>query len=590
MEFFDTIEHEFDFCVVGGGIAGLCAAVAAARSGAKTALMQDRPMLGGNASSEIRMWVCGAHGENNRETGLIEELMLENYYRNPYKNYHIWDSVMLEMAQNEPMLTLFLNCSCMNGEMNGNRLQSITGWQLTTQKFHKIKAKIFADCSGDSVLAPITGAEYRMGREARNEYGESIAPDQADAKTMGMSCLLQAREYTEEREFVPPKWAKKFTAESFPFRAPTLQMDSENFWFLEVGGTSNTIDDTEILRDDLLKIAYGVWDYLKNAPENKEKNKCFDLDWIGILPGKRESRRYIGDYVMTQNDVETEGRFDDIIAYGGWSMDDHNPDGIYGTEPPTIYHPAPSPYGIPYRCVYSKNIENLMFAGRNISVTHSAMSSTRVMATCGTLGQAVGTAAAMAVQKGLMPRDICGYINDLQQKLMRNDCHLPFVAARINELTRKASLVSNMKNAENLRNGQERSSGGADNAAAGEKGCYASYHFDSPQKIHGIRLIFDSDLNRSTLPERERKLNRPMQHNLFLDFGKSYLPKTLMKAFTLELEQTDGTTETISVTDYHQRLYLWVEERTVTSVTARFLETWGNDECRVFSFELLQKE
>ena len=587
MNAFETIDHEVDFCVVGGGLAGLCAAVAATRSGVRTVLMQDRPMLGGNASSEIRMWVCGAHGENHRETGLVEELLLENYYRNPYKNYHIWDSVMLEMAKREPLLTLLLNCSCLDGEMEGDRLKSITSWQMTTQKFHRVSAKIFADCSGDSVLAPVTGAAYRMGREARSEYGESIAPEVPDSRTMGMSCLIQAREYPQERVYIPPVWAKKLTKKDFPYRLPDLRRDRENFWYLETGGNDNTIDDTEMLRDDLLKLAYGVWDYLKNDPENKEKNKNFDLDWVGILPGKRESRRYIGDYVMTQNDVEAGGYFDDIIAYGGWSMDDHNPDGFYGSEPPTVYHPAPSPYGIPYRCVCSKDVSNLMFAGRNISVTHSAMSSTRVMATCGTLGQAVGTAAAMAVKKGLLPRGIGGCMRELQEELMLNDCWLPFVSERKNALTLSAELSSDMADAEALRSGKERPMDGKENAAVGKKGCFASYRFSTPQQICGIRLVFDSDLNRSTLPERERLLDRPMTHNLLLDFGRSYLPATLMKHFVVELETEDGGRETIPVTDYHQRLWLWKEKRMVKTVTVRFLETWGSEECRVFAFELL---
>ena len=286
MSLFPAIYHRVEFCVVGGGLSGLCAAVAAARHGRKTALLQERPMLGGNASSEIRMWVCGAHGKNNRETGLVEELMLENYWRNPYKNYSIWDSVMLEMAKKEPNLEVYLNCTCMDGEMDEDRLARITGWQMTTQQYHVFEAGIFADCSGDSILAPITGALYRMGREGYEEYGEDIAPTQADSHTMGMSCMIQAREYPEERTFIAPTWARKFTKEDLPHRHPNLESDGDNFWYLELGGMQDTIRDTEEIRDELLRVAYGIWDFLKNDPENQERNKCFDIAGVDVGDGR----------------------------------------------------------------------------------------------------------------------------------------------------------------------------------------------------------------------------------------------------------------------------------------------------------------
>ncbi len=584
---FETIEHTVDFCVVGGGISGLCAAVAAARHGARVALVQDRPMLGGNASSEIRMWVCGAHGKNNRETGLVEELLLENYYRNPYKNYSIWDSVLLELAQKEPNLELYLNCSCMDGEMEGSRLKRIVCWQLTTQKFHAFTAKLFADCSGDSVLAPITGAPYRVGREARSEFGESIAPEVSDRKTMGLSCLIQAREYDEPREFIAPTWARKFTEADLPYRMPNMQRDGENFWYMEIGGTSNSIDDTERLRDELLRIAYGIWDFIKNDPNMREKHRNFDIDWIGILPGKRESRRYIGDYILTQNDVQAEGRFDDIIAYGGWSMDDHNPDGIDGKEAPTIYHPAPSPYGIPYRCVYSKTIDNLMFAGRNISVTHTAMSSTRVMATCGILGQAVGTAAAMAVAAGQTPRDICGRIRELQQALMLDDCFLPFTAREPLPLCEKATLETNFSDPDHLHDGVDRPVGDCDHGSYGAAGAYATYHFSAPQTVAAVRLVFDSDLNRETLPEWEQKLDRPMLNNILRGRGASHLPTTLVRDFEIELTLPDGSKETRRFENNHQRLVKVPVERDVKAVTFRPLKSWGSERFHLFAYELL---
>ncbi|MBE5782744.1 MAG: FAD-dependent oxidoreductase, partial [Clostridiales bacterium] len=319
MHTFPTIDHHTDFCVVGGGLAGLFAALSAARHGAKVVLMQDRPMLGGNASSEIRMWVSGAWGENNRETGLLEEAALENQYRNPDKNYSIWDSVLYGMARQEENLTLLLNCSCLDAEMENGRLKSVTGWQTTTQRYHKVTATLFADCSGDSVLAPLTGAEYRVGRESRHEFNETIPPEEADKKTMGMTCLIQARETDHEVPFIAPPWAEKITKEKLgPMRKPNLDLITENFWYLELGGDRDSIGDTEELRDELVALAYGMWDYLKNDPEQKEKNKNWDLEWIGMLPGKRESRRYVGPHIMTEKDVDNAGPFEDTVAYGGW--------------------------------------------------------------------------------------------------------------------------------------------------------------------------------------------------------------------------------------------------------------------------------
>ena len=400
---YETIFHSADLCVVGGGMAGFCAAVAAARHGAKVVLMQERPMLGGNASSEIRMWICGAHGANNRETGILEEIMLENLYRNPALNFHIWDGILLEWAQREENLTLLLNCTCTSCEMSGNRIASVTGWQMTTQTWRKVEAKLFADCSGDSVLAPLSGAKFRVGREARSEFDEDIEPEQADRHTMGLSLLIQAREQSRPCGFTPPKWAYHFTAEQLCHRLPNMEDPMENFWYLELGGMEDSIADTEKIRDELLKTAYGVWDYVKNAPENKEKNKYWQLDFLGILPGKRESRRYEGDLMLNQRQVQAGGVFPDVVAYGGWPMDDHDPMGFHGQAHPNVNHPTPAPYGIPYRCLYSRNVENLLFAGRNISATHAAMSSTRVMGTCAILGQAMGTAAALALAGGNQP-------------------------------------------------------------------------------------------------------------------------------------------------------------------------------------------
>lgn len=226
------------------------------------------------------------------------------------------------------------------------RHQTVTCWQLTTYTFHTIRAEVFADCSGDSILAPLVGAKWTKGREARAEYNESIAPEHADLRTMGMSCLIQAREHSEKVRFVKPEWAHTYeTDEALPHRAHSMKDKNNNFWWIELGGEDDSLADTEKLRTELLKVALGVWDHIKNHGDHDADN--WELEWIGFLPGKRESRRYIGAHVLTQNDVESGGKFDDIVGYGGWTMDDHNPAGFRHVGEPTIYHPAPSRSAFP---------------------------------------------------------------------------------------------------------------------------------------------------------------------------------------------------------------------------------------------------
>ncbi len=582
---FRNERHKVDFCVVGGGLAGMCAAIAAARSGAKVALMHDRPMLGGNASSEIRMWVCGAHGEDMRETGIIEEMMLENHYRNPDRVFSIWDSIMYEFVRFEPGITLLLNCSCNDAAMEGRRIVSVTGWQTTTQKWHTVEAELFADCSGDSVLAPLTGADFRMGREARAEFGEDIEPEQADACTMGMSCLIQLRQTVKPRQFVAPQWANVYhTPDDLPNRASTIAK-AGNFWWLELGGEADSIHDTEEVRDELLKAAFGVWDFIRNRyPDPEAVN--WELDWVGFLPGKRESRRYLGEYIMTQNDVRAEGRFEDVIAYGGWTMDDHHPGGLRWPGLPTLFHPAPSPYGIPYRSLYSRNIKNLFCAGRNISVTHAALSSTRVMATCAIVGQAVGEAAAMATAAGCLPRDIRGEaIDELQQRLLDADCYLPWVKRKIPELSLKASLRASEGDPEVLRNGIERPVGGDGNGLNVALGSgWVEYAFEEPTVVVAARVVFDSNLNRCGT-----SCHHNIRNNYPLDAPADGMPESLVKEFRIEALQADGAWVIVAEVDNNRRRMVRVELG-VESCALRLIPmaTWGRTEgtARLFAWDV----
>jgi len=567
--------HTVDFCVVGGGISGMCAAIAAARHGAKVALIQDRPVLGGNASSEIRMHICGAHGKNNRETGIVEEIQLLNCYRNPLSNYPIWDSILYEKVRFEPNIELFLNCTCNDIEMDGNRIHAVKAWQLTTETWHRVEAKLFADCSGDSVLAPLSGAEFRIGREASSEFNEDIQPPVADKKTMGMSCLFQARETAHPSTFIPPEWANTYLSDDdFPNRGHDLR--STNFWWIELGGEDDSIHDTEKLRDELLKIAFGVWDHIKNHGDHSADN--WVLDWIGFLPGKRESRRYVGDHILTQNDVRAEGRFDDLIAYGGWTMDDHHPAGFRHPGHPTTFHPAPSPFGIPYRSVYSRNIDNLFCAGRNISASHAAMSATRVMATCATLGQAAGTAAALAVRDRLSPRGVYEEkILELKQTLMEDDCYLPWNARTIPELSLKANLNSSEGDPSPLLNGIDRPVGNEDNGWYVSPGGWLEFTFSRPEQVREMRLTFDSDLN----------MIMRMLSYYPLDIKDRSVPASMVKSFKIEVPGNNGTWKTIfSENNNFQRLVRVPLKAKIRAVRFVPETTWGVDKAHLFACDV----
>ena len=251
-----------DVCVVGGGLAGTFAAIAAARTGAKVVLMQDRPVLGGNASSEIRMWVSGAGSRvrNLQETGIMEEVLLENMRRNPTRNFSVWDSILYEKVKAEKNIELLLNCACCFAEHENAVIKNVTGFQLTTYTWQKVEADIFIDCSGDSILAELVDAQYMVGRESRDTFGESWGLEEADKRTMGMSLMIQAHETDHKCEFIPPEWAYKFpTDESMNFKPhDSLDRIETNFYWIELGGEVDSIHDTEEVRDELIKIAYGA--------------------------------------------------------------------------------------------------------------------------------------------------------------------------------------------------------------------------------------------------------------------------------------------------------------------------------------------
>ncbi|WP_432942505.1 FAD-dependent oxidoreductase [Kribbella sp. CA-253562] len=398
-----------DLTVVGGGLAGVCAAIGAARQGCTVALVQNRPVLGGNSSSEIRVWVCGAtaHGVQHfaRETGIMGELFVENQYRNPEGNPYYWDLVVLEAVKAEPNIRLFLNTDVRTVAADDGEIRSVTGWQMGSEKEITFHSPAYADCSGDGLIGFLAGAEFMTGREPRSAYGESWAPEVPDGNTLGSTILFYTKDAGEPVRFVPPSFAKDISTTSIPERR-IIRTDAYGcaYWWIEWGGELDVVDDNERIRDELQAAVYGIWDHIKNSGRFDADH--LTLEWIGAVPGKREYRRFVGDYVLTQHDVLGQTEFDDRVAFGGWSIDLHPPGGMYATERGSKHWHPDGNYHIPLRTLYSRNVRNLWMAGRNISATHVAFGTTRVMATCAVLGEAAGTAAAVALSNGLTPREL----------------------------------------------------------------------------------------------------------------------------------------------------------------------------------------
>jgi hypothetical protein len=425
-----------DVLVIGGGLAGVCAAIAAARHGCSVALVQDRPVLGGNSSSEVRVNTGGAdHGgarRHARETGIIEALRLTDRVRNhePVANGRInfvWDHVLLDAVWAEPRITLYLNTSATRALMSElGTIEGVEAYQSSLYQTLRLQADVVIDASGDGVVAADAGADFRIGREGRAEFNEPLAaPEEPDDCTLGSSILFRARDVGCPVPFVAPGWAHRFEPDDLPHRS-LAGFAHAGFWWIEYGGILDTIGDSEAIRDRLLAYVLGVWDLIKNRSDLDADH--YVLDWVGAVPGKRESRRFLGDTILIESDLLDPGPCPDAVAYGGWPIDLHPPEGIRGVDPPARFIEVPHVYPIPLSCLYSRNIGNLLFAGRNISASHAAFGSTRLMATGAVMGQAVGTAAALCVQHGVDPRTLAQeHIQQLQQALLRDDATIPGV-------------------------------------------------------------------------------------------------------------------------------------------------------------------
>ena len=440
-----------DLAVVGGGLAGTCCAITAARAGLKVVLVGDRPVLGGNASSEVRLWILGATshmGNNNRwarEGGVVDEILVENVYRNPEGNPLIVDTILLEKVVAEPNITLLLNTAVHDLEKSDpDTVKSVRAFCSQNSTAYEIAAPLFCDASGDGIVGFLAGAAFRMGAEAGSEFGEKFAPSHESNEMLGHTIYFYSKDTGRPVKFTPPSFALMDITRIPRFRDFSARDSGCRLWWIEWGGKLDTVHESETIKWELWKVAYGVWNHIKNSGQFPEA-ETLTLEWVGTIPGKRESRRFEGDYILRQQDIVEQRRHADDVSFGGWAIDLHPSDGVFSEKPGcTQMHPK-GVYPIPYRCLYSRNITNLFLAGRIISATHVAFGSTRVMATCAHSAQVVALAAVSCRRHGLKPRDLSHqpYVTELQRNLLRAGQFIPGVALNDPaDLARGASLAA----------------------------------------------------------------------------------------------------------------------------------------------------
>ncbi len=584
------VDLECDLLVAGGGPAGVCAALAAARNGAKVILVQDRSRLGGNSSSEVKMHVVGANVHTGRpgwrEGGIIEELRLDDAANNPQRCWELWDLLLYDKLVSEPNVTLLLDTTLYAAEVENATIQRVMARCDKTEHLYRITARLYADCTGDSRLALEAGATVRWGHEARAEFNEPLGWDEATRETLGSSLLFTAHDFGRPMPYTPPKWARQIDESKLLFRP--INSWEYGYWWIEWGGAMDTIRDNERIRFELLSIVTGVWDYIKNSGKFPSAEN-WAMDWVGMLPGKRESRRIEGDVILTQQDLMgMNGEFEDAVCIGGWGLDEHPPGGFDDTEDrPFVTTRLGEVYNIPLRALYSKDLANLFMAGRNASCSHVAFTSTRVMATCAVMGQAVGTAAALCARDGLSPRQLYmqkPHLRELQQTLLRDDQTIKHArnedsadVARTARVIASASYKSSQP--ENVVDGYVRNLYGEMThrwlAPLGDEGAWIELAWDVPQRLCHVQLTFDTGFHR------ELTLTSSNSHNKRMI--RAPQPECV-RDYRILVKSPDGTeVEVAHVSANHQRLRRHdFEPLNAQSVRVVIAATNGSDTARIY--------
>ena len=443
-----TVLLEADLIISGGGMSGVCASITAAREGLKVVLVQDRPVLGGNASSEVRLWILGATshmGNNNRwarEGGVIDELLVENLYRNKEGNALIFDTILLEKVTEEPNITLLLNTAVYEVlKKDARQIKSLKAFCSQNSTSYILESPLFCDATGDGIVSFLSGASFRMGAEKTEEFGELFAPDESYGQLLGHSLYFYSKEAQAPVKYVAPSYALKDIKKLSNYKIISKEDQGCRFWWVEYGGRRDTVHETEEIKWELWKVVYGIWDHIKNSGEHEDVDNL-TLEWVGTIPGKRESRRFEGHYMMKQQDVVEQRKFYDTVAFGGWALDLHPADGVYSEFPSCTQYHSKGVYQIPLRSFISKDIDNLFFAGRIISASHVAFGSTRVMATCAHGSQAVAMAAKQCIENKVLPPEILDEksVREIQQKLNYAGQSIPEVPLNKTDLLNAATI------------------------------------------------------------------------------------------------------------------------------------------------------
>lgn len=605
----NLIRKHYDFVVVGGGLTGLCAAMAAARNGARVALIHDRPVLGGNASSEIRMHICGATANMKKpdlsEGGIVHELMLSNKRVNDSYNFSIWDAVLFDAAKRESNLTLYLNTTMFGAKAENGVVTEIEAYRMTTEERIFLTASFFADCTGNGTLSAFVGASFRTGSEAKSAHDEPHAPEAANHDRMGNTLLFKAADRGHPVPFIPPVDAMHFTEEQLKYRKHSVEIPKEilettteeerrmlfdgyaqdyGYWWIEIPGEKeNIIEEYEDIRDQLVRAVYGIWDHIKNGGDHGAEN--FELIWVGMLPGTRESRRVECDYMLNEVDLLAGRRFDDAVAYGGWHIDNHV--GLFKFDQiPSFVYEVPYSYDIPYRSYCVKGFRNLFVGGRCMGASKLAMASSRVMGTCAIGGQAIGTAAALLTKSD--STDIRAVdIKALQETLLRDDCYLPERRSTdTKDLARTAVVTASSVQegfpAEAVTNGISRRETPNENAWRSEPlkdgGASLSLALSAPSAVGTVQITFDSNF------DLEKKITLSSRRQKQQVVG---IPCELVRDFDVILSKDGEAVKTESARGNYQRLCRVRFDKTVCdTVTVRVLATNGTPEARIFEVRI----